>query len=174
MDFIVEKNNEILRLKGDFKKDLVVDISRKKVLNEDEIETFLVDILSEKEDINDFLSLDKDTFLLYEKEEYVYLDFECPYSILANSEDALSSFMERIKVLIEEKTTRQFIIELIGKDITLIDMEKTVRMIEEIMEESLKSKKNTAEPVIEFGLKLASIENSIGESKVMILCFIGR
>lgn len=104
MDFIVEKN-EILRLKGDFKKDLVVDISRKKVLNEDEIETFLVDILSEKEDINDFLSLDKDTFLLYEKEEYVYLDFECPYSILANSEDALSSFMERIKVLIEEKTT---------------------------------------------------------------------
>ena len=55
MDYLVEKSNDQLRIKGDFEKDIVVDISRKDVLDEHEIEEFLVNILSEKEEIEDLI-----------------------------------------------------------------------------------------------------------------------
>ena len=174
MDYLVEKSNDQLRIKGDFEKDIVVDISRKDVLDEHEIEEFLVNILSEKEGIDDFIFLDKGRFLEYEKEEYIYLDFEFPSSMLANSEEALFPFVEKIKVLEEEKLTGHLIMELVGADISLLRAGDIAGMIEKKMEEVLENRGSVAEPTIDFGLNVASIENRKGESKARLLFFIGR
>ena len=174
MDYLVEKSNDQLRIKGDFGKDIVVDISRKDVLDEHEIEEFLVNILSEKEEIDDFIFLDKERFLDYEREEYIYLDFEFPSSMLANSEEALFPFVEKIKVLEEEKLTGHLIMELVGADISVLRADNIVEMFAKEWEEVLENRGSVAEPAIDFGLNVASIENRKGELKARLLLFIGR
>ena len=101
-------------------------------------------------------------------------DFEFPSSMLENSEEALFPFVEKIKVLEEEKLTGHLIMELVGADISLLRANDIAVMIAKKMEEVLENRGSVAEPAIDFGLNVASIENRKGELKARLLLFIGR
>lgn len=157
-------------------KEIVIHFSNsaKNVLEKEAIETMLLDVLKEKSDKDDFISLDKDCFLMQENEQYIYLDANFSLLDSEESNNALFTFLDRIKDVVANGSTGHCIIEMYGPELTLINAADLAGTIEDTMEEALtQSRQKDIEPAIEFGINLSS-EKTKANDDVLLVCFIGK
>lgn len=160
-NILVVKNNNSIRK-------IIVDITNAEIFGEDEIIQILSDIFNEQIIINDFLSVEREAFIKYKEDEFIYLDHKLSlYNDNKKDCDALNLFINQVKRAIKENSNH-CIVKFVGERINI----EKIRIIIQLLEEEMLEKNEINRS---FRIDLGINFSQVGKPEdILLLCFFGR